>query len=189
MENILQNRFKYAMIIGGFASVLGAITFLFLKSDAKGNVFLDILAISWLLVTVIAYMLGGFGTMIKTAWGIAKWGWYLIPIFPVDLFLLLLALMLSVMAFLFVPIVPIVIAYSNYKKEQKNEMEFALKDAAKAANAGRQQYEQSGINQQYANLQQSQYQQQYTNQQYVNSQQAQYQQQFSGYQQNMNNNI
>lgn len=67
-----------------------------------GNV-LYLVAIIGSIVTYVK--IGGLGIGVKGAFKIAKAGWFLIPIFPVDLFIFLVALIFSIYALFLIPAV------------------------------------------------------------------------------------
>lgn len=61
---------------------------------------------------MVSYVFGGFGKAIKMAGSIAKWGWLVVP-FPYDLTTLALAFVVAVIAFFFLPIIPVRKAYKE----------------------------------------------------------------------------
>lgn len=68
--------------------------------------------------SLISYAIaGGILKSIRYSFRIAIVGWCIIPIFPINLCIGLLALMLSVLTFIFVPIVSIGINYVQTKKD------------------------------------------------------------------------
>lgn len=62
---------------------------------------------------ILSYILGGIGSALKKVWGIAVKGWYLIPIFPIDVLFFLMSLGVAVMIFVYVPIIPIMMSYKE----------------------------------------------------------------------------
>ncbi len=57
-------------------------------------------------MSIVAYHKGGgFGKYMKTFKEIAKWGWLLIPIFPADLCVALMAIAFGLMLMLYFPII------------------------------------------------------------------------------------
>ncbi len=64
---------------------------------------------------IVSYIFGGFGTAIKMAAKIAHWGWYIVP-FPYDLLTFLIALPFSIIAFIFLPIIPVRKAYKERRQ-------------------------------------------------------------------------
>lgn len=68
--------------------------------------------------SLVSYvMAGGILKSIRYSFRIAIVGWCIIPIFPIDLCIGLMALMLSILAFIFVPIVSVGINYVQTKKD------------------------------------------------------------------------
>ena len=69
----------------------------------------NFLSFLWLFAfigSIVTYVLiGGFGAGLKGAAKIAKAGWFLIPIFPVDIFVFLVALVFAIYALFLVPVV------------------------------------------------------------------------------------
>lgn len=65
-----------------------------------------------MLVGMISYFFGGFGTAMKMSAGIAKWGWFLAP-FPIDIVTFIFAFILAIVVFFFLPIIPVRKAYKN----------------------------------------------------------------------------
>lgn len=59
-----------------------------------------------IIMSIVAYHKGGgFGKYMKTFKEIAKWGWLLIPIFPADLCVALMAIAIGLMLMLYFPII------------------------------------------------------------------------------------
>lgn len=48
---------------------------------------------------------GGFVKVLKMGWKVAKWAWYLVPIFPMDLIIGFVAGYMIIIGFIFIPIV------------------------------------------------------------------------------------
>ena len=67
------------------------------------------------IVGIVAYVFGGFGTAVRIAASIAKWGWLVVP-FPADIATFAIAFVVSVYVFLFLPIIPIRKAYNESNK-------------------------------------------------------------------------
>lgn len=59
-----------------------------------------------------SYIFGGLGTAIKMAGKIAKWGWIVVP-FPYDLITGFASFAFAIVAFIFLPIIPIRKAYKE----------------------------------------------------------------------------
>lgn len=82
--------------------------------------------------SIVAYCKGGgFGKYMKTFGEIAKWGWLLIPIFPVDLCIAFMAVAFGFMLMLYMPIIFISL---HVKSIQKNAA--AAEDFLRRCGAG-----------------------------------------------------
>ena len=67
---------------------------------------------------IVSYFFGGFGTAVRMAGKIAKWGWLIVP-FPYDIVTGMVSFFISIMVFIGLPIIPIRKAY----KEQMMDAE------------------------------------------------------------------
>ena len=63
-----------------------------------------------ILIGMVPYLFGGFGTAVKMAGTIAKWGWLVVP-FPYDIVTGVVAFAVSLVVFIMVPIIPVRKAY------------------------------------------------------------------------------
>lgn len=112
MKNFLENRYKYAKILATVATVsvgiYGLLTFL----NPPDFVLLPFVLV-WLVGTIGAYLCGGLVTAIKMALSIGKWGWLVVP-FPIDIATGLGSIIMALVAFLFVPIIPVMKAEKEY---------------------------------------------------------------------------
>lgn len=73
-----------------------------------------------LLPAVPAYLIGGgIGKAVKAAWKITKIGWYLIPVFPVDVLLAIAFFFLSLFVFFYLPIIFVGLNYVEHKRALK----------------------------------------------------------------------
>ena len=61
---------------------------------------------------IAAYIYGGFGTAVRMAGKIAKWGWIIAP-FPYDIVTLIASFFYAIFVFIFIPIIPIRKAYKE----------------------------------------------------------------------------
>ena len=59
---------------------------------------------------------GGFGTALKWAWGVAKIGWFLVPVFPVDICTGMIGLVLGLLGLLFLPVFPVMAGGRNFDR-------------------------------------------------------------------------
>ncbi len=66
-----------------------------------------------ILLAMVSYIFGGFITAIKMSFGIAKWGFIIAPI-PFNFGFGWLTFIFAIMAFFFVPIIPVRKAYNKY---------------------------------------------------------------------------
>ena len=90
------------------------------------------------LPAIPAYLIGGgIGKAIRAAWKVTKTGWFLIPVFPVDVLLSIAFFFLSLFAFFYLPIIFVGLNYVEHKR------------ALKAAEAYLAQYAVSAAGQQY----------------------------------------
>lgn len=99
---------QYIALAGTALTVIGIILYALIPSDFTG-----IIICLGMLIGMVSYLFGGLLTAIKMAGGIAKWGWIVVP-FPYDLVTFVLAFMFAVIAFLFLPIIPVHKAYKEY---------------------------------------------------------------------------
>lgn len=61
---------------------------------------------------IAAYLFGGLGKALAIAGKIAKWGWLVIP-FPFDIITGICAFIMALIVLLFVPIIPVRMAYKE----------------------------------------------------------------------------
>lgn len=97
-------KFRTAKMIATFAtlmSIVGGCLYLF-GVDTVGSF---VLMSGWM-VGMVSYFFGGFLTAIKMAFSIAKVVWFFCP-FPYSLIIFPIAFVFAILAFLFVPIIPI----------------------------------------------------------------------------------
>lgn len=113
MSNFMENRYKIAKIIAAVASVFGVIGlasfFEILKLGTAGNVFGGLAVI----LSLAAYVFGGFGQAVKSAVGIAKWGWVVTP-FPIDILTFIICAIAAIVFFLYLPIIPVMKAAKEH---------------------------------------------------------------------------
>jgi hypothetical protein len=103
------DKFKTAQLIAVVASVLSVIGWGFGDQLGSAQDYILMLAI---ILSVVSYFFAGFVQAIKMSGKIAKWGWFVVP-FPIDLVTGLLAFVFAILAFLFVPIIPVRKAYKE----------------------------------------------------------------------------
>lgn len=104
------NRLKIAQYIalGATAfSVIGG-----LVGGLSGSLFGETLMIIGLVAGLTSYIFGGLLTAIRMAGRIAKWGWIVVP-FPFDILTFIIAFIYAIIAFVFLPIIPVRKAYKE----------------------------------------------------------------------------
>lgn len=106
--------FKLAQTIALGATVLSIAGIII--NEGLGINFGEILMMVGFLAGIVSYIFGGFGTALKMAGKIAKWGWFVVP-FPYDIMTFILSFIFTVVAFVFVPIIPVRKAYKEALKE------------------------------------------------------------------------
>ena len=105
------NRYVIAQIIALVATALSVIGFILVYkgiNDSLGGT----LVLVGFAVGIVSYLFGGLLTAIKMSAGIAKWGWFLVP-FPLDILTFFVCLIVAFIVFIFIPIIPVRIAYKN----------------------------------------------------------------------------
>ena len=91
--------------IGLGLSILGTIFGIIFLKGLFDSTNTDFWAGPAFLCAVAAYFLcGGIGYAVKTAWGIAKALWFLVPVFPADVVLGLAGFLLGFFMLFFVPV-------------------------------------------------------------------------------------
>ena len=72
------------------------------------------------LPAIPAYLIGGgIGKAVKAAWKITKFGWCLIPAFPVDVLLAIWFFFMSLFVFFYLPIIFVGLNYVEHKRALK----------------------------------------------------------------------
>ena len=59
---------------------------------------------------------GGFGIAAKWAWNIAKFGWFVVPYFPIDLLVGAIALCLGFLSLFFLPFFVLIISENRHSR-------------------------------------------------------------------------
>jgi hypothetical protein len=103
----MMNRLKIAQYIAMAATVMSVAGFILESKDIGGG---DYLIGLGLITGLVSYLFGGLFKMLGMAIGIAKWGLIAFP-FPHNLMSFPVAFMLAVVAFIFLPIIPVRKAY------------------------------------------------------------------------------
>ncbi len=85
-------------------------------------------------ISIVAYHKGGgFGKYMKTFKEIAKWGWLLIPIFPADLCVALMAIAFGLMVMLYFPLIFISMHEKSIRKNSLAAEDFIRRSSAAVA--------------------------------------------------------
>lgn len=108
------NRLKIAQYIALGATIVSIIGGL--AGGLSGSTLGTTLMTIGFIAGLVSYVFGGFGTAVKMAGRIAKWGWCIVP-FPYDILTFILAFVIAIFVFVFLPIIPVRKAYkehSNY---------------------------------------------------------------------------
>lgn len=96
------NRNKIGMIFAAAVPVIDM--FATVIMDKLGMI--DSVIGVWIAIAVVAYLIGGgLGKSLKMVWKVTTIGWFIIPIFPIDLGIAATALCMSGAVALFLPIV------------------------------------------------------------------------------------
>lgn len=106
MSNLMENRFTFAKIIAAVASVFGVLALANFFGIMDLGTFGEISMGIAVLLSFAAYILGGFGQALKSAAGIAKWGWVVTP-FPIDILTFIISAAAAIVFFLLLPIIPV----------------------------------------------------------------------------------
>lgn len=118
IRNIWKDRYNFALYISLAASVLNGIGLLTFGTEGSARNMLGALALFFGIgLTLCAYLLGGFWTAVKSALGIAKWGWLVVP-FPYDLATGVAAFGIAMIVLFLFPIVPICKARREHQNMQ-----------------------------------------------------------------------
>ena len=102
------NRMKIAQYIALAATAL-SVTGLLIAWKTGSTIGETVMVIGFL-TGLVSYLFGGLLTAVRMSIGIAKWGWFILP-FPYDIMTFILAFFAAVMAFVFLPIIPVRKAY------------------------------------------------------------------------------
>ena len=117
------NRFKIALIIAGAATLAEVIGFIilfavnpasktFLSEFQSGLILLGILA------GIVSFFFAGIGSIFRSSWRIARWGFIAAP-FPLNLIFVLMTFVAAFVALIFIPIIPV---FSTYRAKRREGM-------------------------------------------------------------------
>lgn len=101
-------RLKIAQYIALGATACSVIGFF--AGGMEGTTLGTILMTVGFIAGMVSYIFGGFGNAIKMAVKISKWGWFVVP-FPYDILTFIISFIFAIVAFLYVPIIPVRKAY------------------------------------------------------------------------------
>ena len=104
----IMKRLKIAQYIAMAATIMSVISWMVGTHTEMGMV----LMFFGTLGALVSYLFGGFGTAVKIASKIAKWGWFVVP-FPLDIITFIVAFIVTIYVFLFLPIIPVRKAYKE----------------------------------------------------------------------------
>lgn len=111
-------RIKVGLIIAGAATVCSCI--MLYASDSNMTLLKGSMMLIALFGAIISYIVGGgFGTAIKFAMKVGKFGWFITP-FPIDIITGIITTVIALWAFLFVPVF---FVFLNYWQTKKNYTE------------------------------------------------------------------
>ena len=116
LSKIWGNRYTYALYLSLAATPMNVIgyfgTICTVGTGTSLTMICTLLFCIGLLLTIVAYCLSGFWTVIKFALGIAKWGFLLV--FPINLMAVTITIVLAFMMVLLTPIFPVHKAYKAH---------------------------------------------------------------------------
>ena len=77
----------------------------------------DIVGFGGMFLALVAYIVGGgFGSALKLAWGLAKFGWIILP-FPYDIVTGFITFFFAIIAFVCFPVVFVLMSFFKHNKE------------------------------------------------------------------------
>lgn len=121
IKNIWKDRYNFALYISLAASVLNGIGLLTFGAEGSALNMLGALALFFgIVLTLCAYLLGGLWTAVKSALGIAKWGWLVVP-FPYDIATGFAAFVVALVVLFLFPIVPVAKARREHVEQMYME--------------------------------------------------------------------
>ncbi|MCI5822134.1 MAG: hypothetical protein PUB24_00370 [Lachnospiraceae bacterium] len=106
---------KKGLTIAIIATILSLVGYIVEQSN--GGAGTTLLVIAFVLALISYIVGGGILVALSTAWKICKVGWFIVPIFPWDLFTGLVAFVVAVIGFFFVPVLFVWINYHQVCKD------------------------------------------------------------------------
>lgn len=106
---------KKGLYISIIPTILSVMAFYGIVSADVAEIFIPII----LILAIISYIVGG-GLKVALSWGwkICKFAWFVVPVFPIDIAIALLAFGVVVYAFIFVPLVFVWLNYRQISKDR-----------------------------------------------------------------------
>lgn len=113
---VLLEKIKRGMIIAGIASVSSIIMVLTSEIEIISNACFIISVVG----AIAAYIIGGgFGDAVRMAVKLAKWGWFICPMFPIDIVVFIVVLIFAIIAFFFLPIIFVFLHYRQINTDKE----------------------------------------------------------------------
>lgn len=110
---INQTRIMVGLVIAVIATGLAALGFLINPDSDNATIYIG----CSMFLAVVAYLVGGgIGKALKVAWKITKFGWFVIPVFPIDVLMAIVFFIFSIAGLLFIPVVFVGINYIQHKR-------------------------------------------------------------------------
>ena len=112
------------------ATVLGALSLPMIVTFSNATGFFAKLILAMMplamILGAVSYILGsGFGGAFAVVNRISHWGWFLVPVFPVDIFIGAIAFMIGMGALLFFPALVLLNAKRKAKRDLREATQFA----------------------------------------------------------------
>ena len=145
---IRKKRGKIGLLTAIVAEVLYIIAFAIGEGTAARAVS-NVVLVMAIIATVASYAIGGgILTAIKSFFGIIKWSWLLIPIFPIDLIFVILGGIVGLLALIFAPLLYVLINQIKTRREMNAYLDYVGYDKAAQEDAIARQMAQDAVNQQ-----------------------------------------
>ena len=117
-------RVNLGLIISAVATVFSIIAFSTINNQKLSGL-CSFSFIVCIVGAIASYIIGGgFGNAVSLAFRISKWGWFLIPIFPVDIIFFFIALEFAILAFFFLPVFFVWMNQLQIKKDKAAAEEY-----------------------------------------------------------------
>lgn len=136
--------------IAALATIFGIVTLCTVWSEAASKVASTCFGFAFILSLVSYILCGGMGKAIKSAWGVAKTMWFLVPVFPVDLCMGIVGFFMGMCMFFCLPIFFVIKSVRERKVLHTESKNGAPYMAQNNAYTGTEYYANAQYNQQYA---------------------------------------